>query len=109
MVNKSEYKRFTNVWTDIFELGFGTSPQKFSNFRNHHFTPKPTELAERIIKLHTKEGDTVLDCFMGSGFTGKACINLNRNFIGIEKDKDIFTNTEIDIKNLISEKNLEIV
>ncbi|MFA5760063.1 MAG: site-specific DNA-methyltransferase, partial [Clostridia bacterium] len=72
-------------------------------------TPKPTELAERIIKLHTKENDTVLDCFMGSGFTGKACINLNRNFIGIEKDKDIFTNTEKDIKNLISEKNLEIV
>lgn len=87
--NKSEYKRFTNVWTDINELGFGSSPQKFSSFRNfNHFTPKPVELFERIIKLHTKENDLVLDCFAGSGTTGVSCKKLNRNFILIEKQKE---------------------
>lgn len=99
----SEYKRFTNIWEEIPEISW--------DYRNKpcHFTPKPVELAERIIKLHTKENDIVLDCFMGSGFTGKACVNLNRNFIGIEKDKDIFNDTELDIKNLIKEKSLEII
>ena len=97
--NKSDYKRFTNVWVDIRECAGSMKSCK------HHPTEKPTELAERIIKLHTKENDTVLDCFMGSGFTGKACINLNRNFIGIEKDKNIFSNAELDIKNIIEKKN----
>lgn len=88
-VNKSDYKRFTNVWTDINELGFGSSPQKFSSFRDfNHFTPKPIELMERVIKLHTKENDIVLDCFAGSGTTGIACKRLNRNFVLIEKEKE---------------------
>ncbi len=87
--NKSDYKRFTNVWTDIFEIGFGSSPQKFSEIRNiNHFTPKPEKAFERIIKAHTKENDLVLDCFAGSGTTGVACKRLNRNFILIEKEKE---------------------
>ena len=44
----------------------------------------------RFNKIHTNKGDTVLDCFMGSGTTGVACTNLGRNFIGIEKDKHYF-------------------
>jgi len=50
----------------------------------------PTELAEKVISNFSKENDTVLDLFMGSGTTGVACKKLNRNFIGIELDKDYF-------------------
>jgi len=50
----------------------------------------PVELAEKVIKNFSKEGDTILDPFMGTGTTGVACKNLNRNFIGIEMDKNYF-------------------
>ena len=55
-----------------------------------HITPKPVDLIENILKHSSNEGDVVLDCFMGSGSTGVACVNLNRNFIGIEKDDKYF-------------------
>ena len=55
-----------------------------------HITPKPVDLLEYIIKTSSNEGDLVLDCFMGSGSTGVACINTNRKFIGIEKDEKYF-------------------
>jgi site-specific DNA-methyltransferase (adenine-specific) len=53
-------------------------------------TQKPVDLMEYFIKTYTLEGDTVLDFTMGSGTTGKACKNLNRHFIGIEKEKECF-------------------
>jgi len=87
MVNKSEFKRYTNVWTDIIEDGYGSCPKKYSEKR-FHFTPKPVKAMERIIKLHTKENDVVLDSFLGSGTTAVACKKLNRKFIGIELDKE---------------------
>jgi len=55
-----------------------------------HITPKPIELLENII-LHSSNIDNIIfDPFMGSGSTGVACVNTNRNFIGIEKDKTYF-------------------
>ena len=45
---------------------------------------------EYLIKTYTNEGDTVLDFTMGSGSTGVACVNTNRNFIGIELDENYF-------------------
>lgn len=51
-----------------------------------HETQKPIELLRYLVKTYTNEGDTVLDCFMGSGTTGVACKDLGRNFIGMEKD-----------------------
>jgi site-specific DNA-methyltransferase (adenine-specific) len=45
---------------------------------------------EYLIKTYTNEGDIVLDNCMGSGTTGVACVNLNRSFIGIEKDPKYF-------------------
>lgn len=50
----------------------------------YHSTHKPVALLEFLIKVYTNEGETVLDNFMGSGSTGVACVNTNRNFIGIE-------------------------
>ena len=55
-----------------------------------HPTQKPVALMEYLIKTYTNEGDTVLDFTMGSGTTGVACRNLNRKFIGIEKDAKYF-------------------
>ena len=57
---------------------------------NIHPTQKPVALLEYLIKTYTNEGETVLDNCMGSGSTGVACINTNRDFIGIELDKDYF-------------------
>lgn len=58
--------------------------------KGKHATQKPVPLMEYLIKYFTREGETVLDPTMGSGGTGIACKNLNRKFIGIEMDKDIF-------------------
>jgi DNA modification methylase len=58
--------------------------------RGKHSTEKPVQLMEWVLKYYSKEGDTVLDPTMGSGSTGVACKNMNRKFIGIEMDKDIY-------------------
>lgn len=55
-----------------------------------HPTIKPLNIIENLIKNSSNEGDTILDCFMGSGTTGVACKKLNRNFIGIELDETYF-------------------
>lgn len=55
-----------------------------------HRTEKPVALLEYLIKTYTYEGDTVLDNCMGSGSTGIACKNTNRNFIGIELNDEYF-------------------
>lgn len=55
-----------------------------------HQNQKPVNLLEYLIKKSSNEGDTVLDCFMGSGSTGVACKRMNRKFIGIELDEDTY-------------------
>jgi len=55
-----------------------------------HPTQKPIALMEYLIKTYTNENETVLDFTMGSGSTGVACKNTNRNFIGIEQDENYF-------------------
>ncbi len=57
-----------------------------SSIKSVHPTQKPVALMEYLIKTYTNENDIVLDFTMGSGTTGVACMNLNRRFIGIEKD-----------------------
>ena len=81
-------------------LRFPVTVIKFSNHNGHYFgkeknatkhpTQKPIALLEYLIKTYTDEGATVLDNVMGSGSTGVACVNTNRNFIGIELDKEYF-------------------
>lgn len=87
----------SDVWTDIPALPHNAK-EKVA-----HPTQKPIKLMERIVEMFTNEGDTVLDFCMGSGSTGVACKNLNRNFIGIEKDENYFKialeRMKINIKN----------
>ena len=64
--------------------------QKWRRQDQVHPTQKPVELMEYLVKTYTNENDTVLDFTMGSGTTGIACKNTNRNFIGIELDKHYF-------------------
>lgn len=61
--------------------------QRFSSDKGLHPTQKPIALMEYLIKTYTNENETVLDFTMGSGTTGVACKNLNRNFIGIELEE----------------------
>lgn len=58
--------------------------------KGKHATQKPVELIKYLLKYYSKEGDVVLDPTMGSGSTGLACKEMNRHFIGIEKDEKIF-------------------
>ena len=67
--------------------------------KNTHPTIKPIKLMSYLITLFTREGDWVLDPFMGSGTTGLACKLLNRNFIGIDYEEDYFN---------IAEERLEV-
>ena len=64
-----------------------------------HPTQKPVALMEYLIRTYTNEGETVMDNCMGSGTTGVACVNTNRNFIGIEQDAKYFTIAEQRIYN----------
>lgn len=82
--NGNPYRALSNVWTDISPI------VPWSKERVNHPTQKPVQLMERCVKLWTNEGDTVLDFTMGSGSTGVACINLNRDFIGIELNKTYY-------------------
>lgn len=61
-----------------------------NNRKTIHPTQKPVKLISFLIDTYTKEGDLVLDNCMGSGTTGVSCVQLNRDFIGIEKDSIIF-------------------
>jgi site-specific DNA-methyltransferase (adenine-specific) len=72
---------------------------------NNHPTVKPTALMQYLIKMITPKGGTVLDPFMGSGSTGKACIKDGFSFIGIEKEEEYFKIAEARI--LIKDKQLE--
>lgn len=67
-------------------LSFKKDSQKMA----FHESQKPVALLEYLIRTYSNEGDTVLDFTMGSGTTGLAATNLNRKFIGIEKDAEIF-------------------
>ena len=80
---KDNYKEYSEKHP-ISIIQFNTESKKI------HQTQKPLALIEYLIKTYTKENDVILDNCMGSGTTGVGCKNLNREFIGIELDEDIF-------------------
>lgn len=85
------YGKFKSIKTVNDGSRYPTNVLTFNKVnKTIHPTQKPVDLLEYLIKTYTNEGMTVLDNTMGSGSTGVACKNLNRNFIGIEKDPDYF-------------------
>ena len=89
---------------------YPSSVQKFSNGNNKnvHPTQKPIALLEYLIKTYTNEGETVLDFTMGSGSTGVACKQLNRNFICIEIDDEYFNIAKQRIENSSIQKEINL-
>lgn len=73
-----------------YDTPLPTSMLEVKSTRGKHSTEKPVALMEWIFKYYSKPGDTILDPTCGSGSTGVACKNMNRNFIGIEMDKEIY-------------------
>jgi site-specific DNA-methyltransferase (adenine-specific) len=82
------------------KTGFPNNILRYKKDKNKiHPTQKPVALMEYLIKTYTNENETVLDFTMGSGTTGVACKNLNRNFIGIELDETYFNIAKERIEN----------
>ena len=82
--------RPSNVRTNAYDPPLPTTMLEIKSTRGKHSTEKPVALMEWLLKYFSKEGDVVLDPTMGSGSTGVACKNMNRNFIGIELDPEIY-------------------
>lgn len=72
-------KNHKNVWSMKREKG-----------KNLHSCQKPIDILTRLIQVHSNEEAIVLDCFMGSGSTAVACLNTNRQFIGVELDEHYY-------------------
>lgn len=86
---KKPYNRQFSTYN--FARGTETNIWQIKRERNTYCKAAfPKALIEKIITNFTNEGDTILDPFMGSGTTGIVCKELNRNFIGVELDKDMF-------------------
>ena len=83
---------------DLYNPPLPTTMLEIKSTRGKHSTEKPVALMSWILKYYSKEGDTILDPTCGSGSTGVACKNMNRNFIGIEMDEEIFKVAENRLK-----------
>ena len=88
---QENYQEVTNYPRTVQEV--------HSEGKTTHPTQKPVALMEYLIKTYTNEGETVLDFTMGSGTTGVAAKNLNRDFIGIELDEEYFKIAQQRINN----------
>lgn len=88
----------------INNIGDSKTVHKFNNILGNkvHPTEKPVDLMKFYIENSSKDGDVVLDMFMGSGSTGVACLNTNRKFIGVEMDEHYFN---IGVNRILSNKN----
>lgn len=64
-----------------------------------HPTIKPLNIIQRLVMNSSKEGETVLDCFMGSGTTGAACVRTGRNFIGMEINEKYYEIAQFRLKD----------
>jgi len=92
LLHETEYEqKYTNYPSEIIEFGLDKDAV--------HPTQKPVALMEYLIRTYSNEGETVLDNCMGSGTTGVAAVNCDRNFIGIEMDEQYFKIAQGRINN----------
>jgi DNA modification methylase len=99
-------ENFTTVNKENKGDRYPTTILKFNNpVKSLHRTQKPTDLLEWLIKSYSNENDMVCDFTMGSGSTGIACLNTKRQFLGVERDKDIFKVAEVRLKAHLDEVN----
>ena len=93
LLHDTEYEqKYTNYPSEMIEFGLDKNII--------HPTQKPVALMEYLIRTYTNEGEVVLDNCMGSGTTGVACVNTNRNFIGIEMNDNYFQLASDRINNI---------
>ncbi len=105
--NYGDYGLFNYDSTERFPrsiLKFGIDKQS----EPLHPTQKPVKLLEYLIYTYSNENDLILDNCMGSGSSGIACKNLNRNFIGIEKDEKYFYIAKNRIENHIVQLSVKM-
>lgn len=121
IINKNRFSQNVEFIIRIYDYGTGLNRidknyyydrvkdvKPISGKNKLHPVQKPLELINQIMELSSKEGDTVLDPFMGSGTTGVACINTGRKFIGIELDNNYFDIANKRIKDAIINKQTEL-
>jgi len=96
--NNLKLPKSTGKAGSVYDVPLPTSLLEVKSTRGKHSTEKQVQLMEWILKYYSKEGDTILDPTCGSGSTGVACKNMNRNFIGIEMDEEIFKVAENRLK-----------
>lgn len=102
MKNYNNGKQMKDVWTT-------STISKKEKYFGDHPTQKPLKIMERILLASSKEGDLILDCFMGSGTTLDACVKLNRRAIGIELDKDYYEIAKKRISYRIENKQISFL
>ena len=93
-----EYNPKLRYPRDVLKFSRGTRKGAY------HPTQKPVALLEYLIKTYTNEGEVVLDNCMGSGSTGVACINTNRDFIGYELNEEYFNIAQNRLREAWKEK-----
>lgn len=104
----AEAKKDREIRTPVFNLWEGGKSKRNALVypvpsRPVHPTQKPVDLLSDLLQTFSNPGDTVLDCFMGSGSTGIACVKAGRNFIGIELLEPYFDIAEKRINEAVAE------
>ena len=115
IINKNRLSTNTEYVVRIYDFGTGLNKISNNDYYNKviHSKPlkgsgdkiHPIDAVERFVLLSSNVGDIILDPFMGSATTAVSCIRHNRNFIGFEKEKEIYDKSLIRIEREINDKN----
>jgi len=101
-----DYQKDKSFPTNLFS--YNSRAGDCNTLNRRHPTQKPIELINELLLTYSNENDYVLDNTMGSGTTGVACINTNRNFIGMELDDKYFEIAKARINEATTAKQLQL-